>query len=371
MVSKVNLKARIERHSRVLKNSIKDIHPFRAFYHRLNYNIVFILIVFFIPIYPMFANLFYNTNIDFYRTWIDESSIIDSYNIDDAWDNLWDLALSETSYISLNTINTDTSRDVSWVSQIMTYVVKSGDSLWSIASDFWVSENSVIWANNFKADHTIHPGDKLRIPPVSWIIHRVEKWETLDKISNYYWVSKKDIIAQNSLSWENLDVWQNLIIPWAIKKEPKVDIVIARNPKKTSISSKSTKTLSSKKTATSAVKKSLPILARSSSTNKFVKWYCTRYVAQYKNVTWRWNAWAWYNNAAAAWVPVWQRARVGSIVVFNWSWYNSYYGHVWIVVWDDWSNIIVKDMNYRAYWEITTRKVPKTDRAIRWYIYAD
>jgi hypothetical protein len=88
LVSKVNLKARIERHSRVLKNSIKDIHPFRAFYHRLNYNIVFIVIVFLLPVYPMFANFFYNTNIDFYRTNIDESSIIDSYNISDSTNNL-------------------------------------------------------------------------------------------------------------------------------------------------------------------------------------------------------------------------------------------------------------------------------------------
>ena len=365
MVSKVNLKARIERHSRVLKNSIKDIHPFRAFYHRLNYNIVFISIVFFLPVYPMFANFFYNTNIDFYRTNIDESSILDSYNVDQDNDNLWDLTLSENSYLSLNSINTDFERDLSWVSQIINYEVKSGDSLWSIASEFWIDSKSIIWANNLKSDHVIHPWDKLKIPPVSGLIHRVESWETLDRLALYYGVSKKDIMEQNSLSWDSIKVWQNLIIPWAIKKEPIIEKPVLATTKTT------TKKATTKKTTTKKTSGSKLVLSASRTTNKFVKWYCTRYVAQYKNVTWRGNAGAWYNNARAQWVPVWKTAQVWSIVVFNWAWYNSYYGHVWIVVWDDWTNIIVKDMNYRSFWEVTTRKVAKSNRSIKWYIYSN
>lgn len=376
MVSKVNLKARIERHSRVLKNSIKDIHPFRAFYHRLNYNIVFLIIVFFLPIYPMFASFFYNTDINLYRENIDESSIIDSYNVDESSDNLWDLNLSENAYLSLNSINKDYERDVEWVSQIVKYEVKNWESIWSIASDFWISINSILWANNFKSNHVIHPGDTLKIPPVSWIIHRVEKGETLDRLASYYWVDKKEIIEQNSLSWDNLTVWQNLVIPGAVKKEPKIErpVIAKKDDKKPSLVS--SKTAKNTKTPKDKIKKSNPpkkalTIAPSKISNKFVKWYCTRYVAQYKNVTWRGNAGSWYSNAAAQWVPVWKSAQVWAIVVFNWSGYNSYYGHVWIVVWDDWWNIIVKDMNYRSFWEVTTRKVSKSSRAIRWYIYSN
>lgn len=377
MVSKVNLKARIERHSRVLKNSIRDIHPFRAFYHRLNYNIVFIIIVFLLPVYPMFANFFYNTNVDFYRTNIDESSIIDSYNISDSTNNLWDLTLTENAYLSLNSMNTDHSRDVSGVSQVINYEVQSWDSIWSIADDFGIDIDSIIWANNLNSNSVIHPWDKLKIPPVSGIIHRVEKWETLDRLASYYGVSKQDIITQNSLSGDSLVVWQNLIIPGAVKKEIKIESpVIAKNDKKISkndrlvakSNSKNPKLVSSKTIRKTSNKL---LLAPSSGSNKFARWYCTRFVAQYKNVTWRGNAGAWYNNARAAWVPVWRTAEVWSIVVFNGSWYNSYYGHVWIVAWDDGANIIVKDMNYRAFWEVTTRKVPKSSRAIRWYIYAN
>ncbi len=366
MVSKVNLRARIERHSRVLKNSIKDIHPFRVFYHRLNYNIVFLIIVFFLPIYPMFANFFYNTDINLYRENIDESSILDSYNVDEFSDNLWDLTLSENAYLSLNSINIDYERDIEWVSQIVKYEVKSWESIWSIASDFWVSVNSILWANNFKSNHVIHPGNKIRIPPVSGLIHRVEKWETLDRLAIYYGVSKDAIMKQNSLTWDKITIWQNLVIPGAIKKEAKIDrevIAIKNNKKSNLVSSKTAKT---SKTS----KKSLTV-APSRTSNKFVKWYCTRYVARYKNVTWRGNAWTWYNNAAAQWVPVWKQAQVWAIVVFNWAGYNSYYGHVWIVVWDDGSNIIVKDMNYRSFWEVTTRKVPKSNRSIKWYIYVN
>ncbi|MDD4151507.1 MAG: LysM peptidoglycan-binding domain-containing protein [Candidatus Gracilibacteria bacterium] len=369
MVSKVNLKARIERHSRVLKNSIKDIHPFRAFYHRLNYNIVFISIVFFLPVYPMFANFFYNTNIDFYRTNIDESSIIDSYNVDADSDNLGDLTLSESSYLSVNTVNTDYERDLSGVSQITNYEVKSGDSLGSIASEFGIDSKSIVWANNLKSDSVIHPGDKLKIPPVSGIIHRVEAGETLDRLASYYGVSKKEIIAQNSLSGDTIKIWQNLIIPGAVKKEPVIDkpiIAITKNPNTTNNKKITTKSTLAKNKTSSKI-----VLSASRTSNKFAKGYCTWYVAQYKNVTWRGNAGAWYSNARAQGVPVGKTAQVGSIVVFNGAGYNSYYGHVRIVVGDDGTNIIVKDMNYRSFGEITTRKVAKSNRSIKGYIYSD
>jgi surface antigen len=183
-------------------------------------------------------------------------------------------------------------------------------------------------------------------------------------------------MTQNSLSWENLQIWQNLIIPWAVKKVIKVETpVIAKADKKISkndrLVAKSTK--NPKLVSSKTVKKTSNklVLEPSSGSNKFVKWYCTRFVAQYKNVTWRWDAGSWYSNAAAQWVPVWQQAQAGAIVVFNWAGYNSYYWHVWIVVGDDGENIIVKDMNYRAFWEVTTRRVPKSSRAIRGYIYAD
>ena len=87
MVSKVNLKARIERHSRILKDNLWNIHPFRSFYHRLNYNIVLFLVVFLFPVYPLFS-AFVNDNMGNQLNWqLDESSIIEAYQETDDTQN--------------------------------------------------------------------------------------------------------------------------------------------------------------------------------------------------------------------------------------------------------------------------------------------
>jgi len=51
--------------------------------------------------------------------------------------------------------------------------------------------------------------------------------------------------------------------------------------------------------------------------------------------------------------------------------YNPYYGHVGIVADIDGDDLIIKDMNYRRYNEITIRRVDKDDGTIRGYIYSD
>lgn len=85
MVAKVNLKARIERHSRILKDNLSSIPPFSSLYHRFNYHFVFFAVVFLFPIYPSFSSFLYDTSVnDFYRGDIDESSIIDAYEDTDS-----------------------------------------------------------------------------------------------------------------------------------------------------------------------------------------------------------------------------------------------------------------------------------------------
>jgi surface antigen len=61
----------------------------------------------------------------------------------------------------------------------------------------------------------------------------------------------------------------------------------------------------------------------------------------------------------------------GSIIQFSGRGYNRSYGHVGIVadVTDDY--VIVKDMNYRGLYEVTIRKVPRSDATIDGYIYVN
>ncbi len=371
MVSKVNLKARIERHSRILKDNLWNIHPFRSLYHRFNYNIVLFFVVFLFPIYPLFSSFFYDSSsYDFYRWDIDESSILDSYSEIDVWDDI--SIISNDSFLSVNTLM-QWERDVSWSNEVVNYEVKSWDSLSVIASRFWVSSNSILWANNFDSKKVLHPGDKIKIPPVSWLIHEVKSWDTISTLAQKYKVSEDKILAQNGLSKnQSIKLWQTLVIPWAIKEVPVVVKTTTSNPK-----TKTTKTNSKYYSFTQWWNSEFVDddwvydLVKRSPKWSFARWNCTWFVAQYKNVDWSWNAKDWLRNAAAKWHSTWNSAWVWAIVVFNWKWYNPRYWHVWIVIDVKADSIIVKDMNYRWLYEVTVRKVPINDRTIQWYIYVD
>ncbi len=97
---------------------------------------------------------------------------------------------------------------------IVEYTVKAGDTISTIARQFGVSVNTILWANNLSATSTIRQGDKLSIPPVTGVIHKVAKGETIKAISIKYGVSADTIIATNGLSDSGLlSVGQSLIIP--------------------------------------------------------------------------------------------------------------------------------------------------------------
>jgi len=380
MVSKINLKARIERHSRILKDNLWNIHPFRTLYHRFNYNVVLFLTIFLFPIYPLFSSFFYNEEwYDFYRWDIDESSIIDSYI--DQEKNEFNL-ISWDSYLSINTL-LDEERNLSWFGEIIEYEVKSWDSIWLIANNFWISLNSILWANNFDSKKILHPWEKIKVLPVSWLIHKVKTWDTITQLAVKYKVDEKKVLSQNSLNKDSkLIEWTTLVIPWAIKEIPKPKIV---EKPKTKVVAVNQKPKDNSKTAKKANSYSFVDWWNSEYVNtnwsyelvkrtpkwKFYWGNCTWYVAQYKWVDWSWDAKYWLANAKAKWHDTWKVAWVWAIVVFNGKWYNPRYGHVWIVIDVTSDSIIVKDMNYRRLNEVTVRKIPKSDRAIQWYIYVD
>ncbi len=382
MVSKINLKARIERHSRILKDNLWSIHPFRSFYHRLNYNIVLLLVVFLFPVYPLFSAFVTDSEGDYYRWNVDESSILDAYQetTDMPWiDNLEEESTDtqeqtqDNSYLSVNTIIDSTKRDVSSYNQIIDYEVKPWDSYSSIAYKFGISTNTIYWANNFDSKRLLHPWEKIKIPPVSWVVHKIVSWDTLSSISKKYKIDQDKILSQNWLTIDsNLIAWNNLIIPWAIKEIEKP--VIVASTKKTTTTKAKTNSVTKKTTTKLAASVDddweYDLVKRKAKWN-FYWWNCTRFVAQYKNVDWSWNAKDWLRNAKAKWHATWDTAQVWAIVVFNWGWYNPRYWHVWIVTSISWNNIIIKDMNYRRLNEVTVRKVSQDDWAIIWYIYVD
>lgn len=361
--TRVNVQARLNRHLRIIKENIwvnKKTQHKVLIQTSFDYNIVIFFVLLIIPVYPTLASLIYNTSrYDFYRWDIDESTIIESYFWwDEEKDQLSSPILESTdSFISVNTI-LDDERDLAWTNEIVDYEVKPGDSFSVIAYRFRVSTNSILWANDFTKRHVLQPWEVVKIPPVSWLIHQVIKWDTISTIAKKYDTAEKKIREQNNInSWDRLIVWDVLTIPWAIKKikKPVYRKPITKYIKKSSWSQ--------------YVNVSWWYKLTRRKPYSWVAWNCTWFVASYTNVDWRWNANQWIRNAKAKWHKVYQKPKIWSVVQFTWRWYNRRYWHVWIVIDITPTHIIVKDMNYRKLYEVTTRKIKLGDRTIDWYIY--
>lgn len=98
------------------------------------------------------------------------------------------------------------------------YVVKKGDTLWSIANNFNVSVNDLKNANN-KSNNSLSIGEQLIIPGkstgenVSTIIYTVKSGDNLYSIARRYNVTVNEIKSLNNLSSNLLSLGQKLSIP--------------------------------------------------------------------------------------------------------------------------------------------------------------
>lgn len=115
-----------------------------------------------------------------------------------------------TDYIGVPYIAPGLSKD--------TYVVKKGDSLYSIANRLGVSVESLKNANGISGN-LINIGQVLIIPssmdkiPSDYIVYNVKKGDSLWDIANMYNVSVNDIVNYNNLGTTLLQVGQQLLIP--------------------------------------------------------------------------------------------------------------------------------------------------------------
>src|SRR3989344_3450693 len=98
--------------------------------------------------------------------------------------------------------------------QIVSYTVQPGDTLSQVANDFGISVNSLIWANNLKDSDYLGPGQELKIPPVSGVIHIVKQGDTIQSIAKKYSASEEKIIEFNSLPKDGfLQIAREIIVP--------------------------------------------------------------------------------------------------------------------------------------------------------------
>ena len=106
-----------------------------------------------------------------------------------------------------------------------TYIVKKGDSLYSIANQFGISVESLKNVNGISGN-LINIGQILNIPinndkvPGDYVVYTVKNGDSLWNIANKYNVSVNDIVDYNNLGTTLLQIGQQLLIPNITKETP-------------------------------------------------------------------------------------------------------------------------------------------------------
>lgn len=136
-----------------------------------------------------------------------------------------------------------------------TYLVKSGDTVASIAQRYGVNVGTVQWANNLNRASSIKPGDTLRIPAASGVLHSVKRGDTIERLAQLYRVDAKRISESNGLSTRStLTVGKELLIPDATPQ-----VAVATPAPHPSSATPNTKTTSPKTSTKVAIKPDIPL----------------------------------------------------------------------------------------------------------------
>lgn len=103
--------------------------------------------------------------------------------------------------------------------RVIEYKVKEGDTVSTIAEKFGVSGDTIRWANNLKGKNPVlKVGQKLKIPPVTGVVHTVRKGETVYSIAKKYQTEPQGIVDFPFNEFEDLETFallagQDLFVP--------------------------------------------------------------------------------------------------------------------------------------------------------------
>ncbi|MDB5204539.1 MAG: peptidase family protein [Candidatus Taylorbacteria bacterium] len=97
--------------------------------------------------------------------------------------------------------------------KVSVYVVRSGDSLQSIAQMFGVTSNTIMWANDLKSAKDLKLGQELVILPISGVKYVVKKGDTLKSIAAKFKGDAGEIQDFNNMPDTSVSVGDEIIIP--------------------------------------------------------------------------------------------------------------------------------------------------------------
>ncbi len=95
---------------------------------------------------------------------------------------------------------------------IQTYIVKTGDTVPSLATKFGITSETIKSSNMLTSDN-LSVGQQLIISPVDGIAYKVKNGDTVDSLAVRYGASKDQIVAFNDTELSGLPVGQYIVIP--------------------------------------------------------------------------------------------------------------------------------------------------------------
>lgn len=271
---------------------------------------------------------------------------------EDQFDEVVEVAICQQSFlagsVSPMAIATQEKRD-----KIQEYQIKPGDTVSSIAMEFGLSAQSILWANKLSATSVIKADQKLVILPIDGTQHTVGNNETVSAIAKKYKAKAEDIIAFNSLPADGqIKSGQALIIPGGV-----MPVAPVRAPAP-----------SSSRSLASVVSGVITKFENGLKSYAYPFGYCTWYVAQRRYIPWSGNAISWLDNAKKYGFSTGKTPVAGAIIATK---ELPGYGHVAYVesVSADGKWVTISEMNAPYWGKKTVRTLPTSYKNIRGYIY--
>lgn len=241
------------------------------------------------------------------------------------------------------------------------YTVKEGDTVSAIATNHGITINTILWANDIDNVDSIMPGDVLFILPVAGLNHIVKSGDTIDSIALKYKADKDKIISFNDLPANGaIETGKEIVIPGGQGSSSYWDqddsSAGALEKRQYATSSGGTPEVSGWKDLT----------GKPGTGHRFPYGYCTWFVAQKRYIPWSGNAGTWLYKAKSMGYKTGKTPKVGAIVVTT---EDRYYGHVAFVEKVSGNTITVSEMNYVGWAKTSRRSLAANSRVIKGFIY--